>query len=199
MCGLVGLLSKSINGMSNTQTEVFSTLLFLDQLRGDDSTGAFCVTLEGDVHLAKEASDATRFINKPEYLTLARKAYTSGAALIGHNRKATRGTINDENAHPFVVDDNIVLVHNGGVFGDHKKLKDTEVDSHAIAHVIHEEGDVTKAMNKIDAAYALIWYDFKGETINLIRNKHRPLWWVEVSDSWLICSEKAMLDFVNSA
>ena len=46
--------------------------------------------------------------------------------------------INDQNAHPFV-ENNIILVHNGVVY-NHKKHEDTEVDSHAIVHMINNMG-----------------------------------------------------------
>lgn len=197
MCGLVAVINKSSNGFTAELNDVFDTLLFLDQLRGEDSTGAFVVTNKGEVFLAKEATDANIYRSSKEYANLLRRAFADGAALIGHNRKATKGDVTDENAHPFVVEDNIVLVHNGGVFGDHKKHADTEVDSHAIAHVIHEkQGDVGAAMSSIDAAYALMWYDFQKGVLNITRNWHRPLWWMEMHGAYIYSSEKAMLDFV---
>lgn len=197
MCGLVGLINKWSNGFTKKQQEVFSTLLFLDYLRGNDSTGVFLVENTGDVSVAKEASNPLDFMQHDEYDKIMKKAFSRGAAIIGHNRKATRGTVNDENAHPFVVDDNIVLVHNGTMYGDHKKIADVEVDSHAIAHAIHEHNDPEKALNSFDAAFALIWYDFEKTQLNLIRNNDRPLWWMATSGEWLWASEKCMLDFVK--
>lgn len=197
MCGLVAVIGKPSNGFTAELNDVFTTLMFLDQLRGEDSTGVFTVTNKGEVFGAKEASDATKFLKSKDYGTILKRAFAEGAALIGHNRKATRGEVNDANAHPFVVDNNIVLVHNGTMYGDHKKLADTEVDSHAIAHVIHESnGDVQAAMDKIDAAYALIWFDFSSGKLNIIRNTMRPLWFMELHNAFVFSSEKAMLDFV---
>lgn len=196
MCGLVGLINKANHGFTKEQQDVFSTLLLVDYVRGPDSTGIFLVTNQGDVHVRKEASDPIGYMASEEYREVMKKAWSRGAALIGHNRKATRGVVNDENAHPFVVDNNIVLVHNGTLWGDHKKIADVEVDSHAIAHAIHENGDVQAVMNSIDGAYALIWYDFKNKKLNFLRNKERPLWVCETWSSWLWASERAMLDFV---
>lgn len=151
----------------------------------------------GDVMIVKEASKAADFIDTEEYKSILKRTWSRGAALIGHNRKATRGIVNDENAHPFVVDDKIILVHNGTMFGDHKKIADVEVDSHAIAHAIHEKkGDVSAALSSFDAAFALIWYDFENGVLNLIRNTQRPLHWVETDNEWLYASEAAMLNFV---
>lgn len=196
MCGLVGLFNKYTNGFQANQQEIFSSLLLVDYFRGPDSTGVFSVENNGDLMMAKEASNPIDFMKSKPYDEIMKKVFMSGSAIIGHNRKATRGTVNDENAHPFVVDDNIVLVHNGTMYGDHKKHAEVEVDSHAIAHVLSKEPDVAKALGSFSAAYALIWYDFKNGTINLIRNNDRPLWWMETASSWIWSSEKAMLDFV---
>jgi hypothetical protein len=196
MCGLVCLVNKYSNGFSKDQQAIFSDLLFVDYLRGPDSTGVLSVSNKGDVLMAKEASNPIDFMKTKEYNNILNKTFMNGSALVGHNRKATRGTVNDENAHPFIVDDNIILVHNGTIYGDHKKLADVEVDSHAIAHTIHEKGTVTEALSSIDGAYALIWFDVAKGTLNLIRNAMRPLWWMETPSSWIWSSEKAMLEFV---
>lgn len=197
MCGLVALVSKKRNGFSREQEVIFSELLYLDYLRGNDSTGVFLVQNNGDVMVAKEASRAVDFLETSEYKQVLNRAWSRGAALIGHNRKATRGNVNDANAHPFVVDDNIVLVHNGTMFSDHKKLADVEVDSHAIAHTIHEKkGDVSAALSSFDAAFALIWFDFENGVLNMVRNTQRPLHWIETENEWVYASEAAMLNFV---
>lgn len=194
MCGLVGVVSKAYNGFTNKERDVFNELLFIDTVRGDDSTGVMMVDNDGNLSIAKEASSAEYFQRAPEYVELVQKAYGKGSAMIGHNRKATRGVINDENAHPFVVDNRISLVHNGTLYGDHKKIADVEVDSHAIAHLIHQhEDDVEKAMQEIQGAYALIWYDVKNRSMNFLRNSQRPLYYVETHQSWFFASEAGML------
>jgi hypothetical protein len=196
MCGLVGVFNKSRHGGFNQeQRDTFVTLLLVDTLRGDDSTGAFVVKRNGDLDLAKEASTAGQFLRAKEWRELSVTAGNEGACLIGHNRKATKGTVKDENAHPFVVDDKIVLVHNGGMWGDHKKHADVEVDSHAIAHLLHENETVEKALGKFHGAYALIWYDVVKESVNIIRNKDRPLWFMETDNAWIWSSERSMLVF----
>lgn len=195
MCGLVGVVSKRPNGFTREHQDIFSTLLFVDTFRGKDATGVFCVSNEGDVYVAKDVGYAPRFMGSKEYEEAQKRAWNRGAALIGHNRAATRGKIDDMNAHPFNVDNNIVLVHNGTMRGNHRKHADVEVDSHAIAHLIHEKGNVTDALEGIDAAYALIWYDVAKAELNMIRNDERPLYWMELDDAWLWASETTMLEF----
>lgn len=196
MCGLVGIITKKTNGFTKEQCEAFSDLLFVDSLRGMDSTGVFLVDKEGNMDLLKEASDASTFRRHQDFKDLMNKAFQRGAALIGHNRAATKGAVVDQNAHPFVVDDRITLVHNGTLW-NHKQLADTEVDSHAIAHTIHKHGDnVEAAMQEINGAYALIWHDFQKNTVNFLRNNQRPLNWIELEDCWMYASEMNMMAWV---
>jgi predicted glutamine amidotransferase len=199
MCGLVAFITKNSHGLTKDQVDAFDNLLFIDALRGMDSTGVFMVERNGDMELAKEATPSFVYRSTPEYKALMQTAYRSGRALVGHNRAATRGVITDQNAHPFVVDDRITLVHNGTLYGDFKKLttENVDVDSHAIAHKIHECGDdVEAALQQIDGAYALIWHDFKNNTLNFIRNEQRPLHYVEVKDGWIWASEANMLAWI---
>ncbi len=197
MCGLVGIVTKGQGGFTKEQVDIFDNLLYLDALRGMDSTGVFLVNRDGEMNLAKEASAAHDFRKDKEYKSLLNQAYQRGRAMIGHNRAATKGTIIDENAHPFVVDDRITLCHNGTLWGDHRKLANVDVDSHAIAHVIHDNGDdVEKALQQVNGAFALIWHDFKNNTLNFIRNTQRPLHFVEVPSGWIWASEANMLEWI---
>jgi hypothetical protein len=195
MCGLVGVINKLKNGFLDRQIAAFENLLYVDAVRGEDSTGAFCVNNLGNVFIAKEAEDSNHFLKQQEWKDVRAKAYNNGWALIGHNRKATRGSITDDNAHPFWVQDKLVLVHNGSLIGDHKKLADVAVDSEAIAHTLANEPDVEKALQKINGAYALIWYDVQNKKMNVIRNKERPLFWIETDNAFYFASESAMLYF----
>lgn len=200
MCGLVGLVCKKQNGFSADHKNIFSTLLFVDTLRGYDSTGVFVVNNEGDVYVAKDEGMAPLFMASKEYDEAMRRAWNRGSAMVGHNRAATRGVVNDKNAHPFNVDNNIILVHNGTMRSDHKKHADVEVDSHAIAHLIHEKGSVEEALGAFYGAYALIWYNVEKGELNMVRNDERPLFWMELEDAWVWSSEASMLEFaVNRA
>jgi Glutamine amidotransferase domain len=197
MCGIVSIICKNSYGFSSTDLDVFETLLLVDTLRGNDSTGVFLVDNNGNVDIAKSTDCGATFLKSNEWSDIRKKALRCGFALVGHNRKATRGTITDENAHPFWVEDKLVLVHNGSMWGSHKHLADTEVDSHAIAHVLANEPDTEKALQTINAAYALIWYDIQGKKLNVIRNKERPLHHVATTNTWIMASEDSMLDFAT--
>ena len=175
MCGIVGVVSAHTNGLSVKESDAFRDMLFVDTLRGVDSTGAFGVCNNNDVIVHKEATHGLRFLARKEMVDFSSTMIRRGKFVVGHNRAATRGTIKDENAHPFVVDNNIILVQNGTYRGCHKHHKDVEVDTEALAHVIAEEPDVEKALQKINAAYALVWYNVKEKRLHMVRNHERPL------------------------
>ena len=176
MCGIVGLITGFSNGFTMDETKAFRDMLLIDTLRGFDSTGVFGVDYNGNVEVLKEASNGASFVQTTDYKAFDSWICSRGMFAVGHNRAATRGSITDKNAHPFVVEDNIVLVQNGTYKGDHSHLKNTDVDTEAVAHVLHEEPDVEKALQKINAAYAFVWYNVKEKTLNIIRNDERPLY-----------------------
>lgn len=199
MCGLVAIVTKNHHGFVKDQVDAFDNLLYIDALRGMDSTGVFVVDKDGSMELAKEATASYDFRQAVEYQDLCKSAFRTGRAMVGHNRAATKGSVVDTNAHPFVVDDRITLCHNGTLWGDWSKLADAkvEVDSHAIAHKIHEcDDDVEKALQQVSGAYALIWHDFKHNTLNFVRNSQRPLNYVETANGWIWASEANMIEWI---
>jgi predicted glutamine amidotransferase len=197
MCGLVAVVTKNKYGFTNEQKDIFSILLYIDVMRGEDSTGVFLVNTLGNVELAKDATASADFIRTDEYKALKAAAFKNGWAMVGHNRAATRGQITDRNAHPFIVDDKIALVHNGTLVGGHKHHADTEVDSEAIAHLLAKEEDPEKVLRKVNGAYALIWYDADTKKLNFIRNTQRPLWLMETSTEYIFASEESFLNLVR--
>lgn len=198
MCGLVAVITKNTNGFTSEQRDIFSLLLYLDVIRGEDSTGIFVVDNIGNVALAKDNTPAADFIRTKEYKDLKANAFQNGWAMVGHNRKATMGTITDRNAHPFAVDDKIVLVHNGTLVGSHKHHADTDVDSEAIAHLLAKNDDPEQVLRKVNGAFALIWYNVDEKKLHVVRNSQRPLCFVETNNEFIFASEMCFLEFVVS-
>lgn len=180
MCGIVGVLSAYQNGFNSAEADAFRDMLVIDSFRGLDSTGVFGVDNLANVRIVKAAQHGLDFVLQQAYEDFSKEMVRRGVFAVGHNRAATKGEINDKNAHPFYVDDKIVLVQNGTVRGDHKSLgkktKDLEVDSEAVAHLINENEDIEKALQQLDSAYALVWFNVETETLHMIRNLERPLW-----------------------
>jgi len=192
MCGIVGLIAKSNTmGFTYKHKQMFEQLLYINALRGPDSTGAYLVNKHGNVKWAKKASMSDVFLNHAGGKNLLQDATYNTTIMVGHNRKATFGTVNDENAHPFIEED-IILVHNG-TLRNHKTLnKEVAVDSHAIAHAIKDHG-ITRAISKIEGAFAVAAYDATKKHFYLFRNEERPLWLAEMDNVWIFASEPWMI------
>lgn len=190
MCGIVGVVAAYANGFTTKEAEMFQVMLFLDMLRGADSTGAFVATNKNNVHIRKSVQNGWDFQRTPEFANLRTKMITDGMFAVGHNRAATRGAISDKNAHPFWEDDKIVMVHNGTWKGSHNHHKNTEVDSEVICHYLATKPTVEEALQSVNAAYALAWYNVGEKSLNLIRNEDRPLWIVTLTTGAIaFCSE----------
>lgn len=167
-------------------------MLYIDVERGPDSTGVFSVANDGTTDILKEAVPSFSFMEKTEVKDLMKKAYNCSTFLVGHNRKATQGSIKDENAHPFV-DGNIVLVHNGSLW-NHRTVESVDVDSHAIAISLNKsENDVEGVFNKLKGPAACVWYDNTTKSLNFFRNKERPLFFYDAGSTTYFASEWLML------
>lgn len=168
MCGLVGVAGS----VSLLEEKVFKSLLFLDTLRGEHSTGILSVTRGGDTSILKKAVSAQELAQFKQYDDIFKRNST---LLMGHNRYATKGKINSTNAHPFECGD-IIGAHNGTLVDQYllPDYKDFEVDSENIFHAINKEG-VKATCGKLHGAFALTWYDRKDHSLNFLRNDERPL------------------------
>lgn len=199
MCGIVGILTKRNNGFTQTDTDLFQQALIVDSLRGLDSTGMFSVTNHGDIDYMKVASHPFRLLQNREAAEMLTAAIYNGKALVGHNRKATSGRVVNENAHPFV-EGHIILVHNGAIHNAAevagKSNAVVEVDSHLIAHLLAKEDDVAKALGQLNGAFAVVWYDQKKHSLNLVRNSQRPLFIAEFGALTFFGSEEKMLEWL---
>ncbi len=172
-------------------TQMFRQMLFADTLRGKDSTGLYMVKESGNVEWIKEASPAPTFLNNSEVESALNRLSWKFVMAVGHNRAATIGAKTDENAHPFV-EDNIILVHNGTISNKTELNSSVEVDSHAICHAIKEYG-IVNALPMIDGAFALAVYDADAKQFYLVRNEKRPLFFAESEDFWIFGSEPWLL------
>lgn len=196
MCGIVGVINHKQSGLSADDRNVFKRLLYIDVERGPDSTGIFSVSNGGKVDLLKSAEPSYDFLKHKEVDELIGRAYSNGTFIVGHNRKATQGSIKDENAHPFA-EGNVVLVHNGSLW-NHRSVEDVDVDSRAIAMALNKaNNNVTEVFNKLKGAYACVWYDNLTQSLNFFRNKERPLFFYEINGTTFFASEWLMLYYAT--
>jgi len=182
MCGLVGM--ANLNAWSSPgRKSWFEKALFVDELRGDHSTGVIVVPKikmgnqkQDNPKMVKKAMPASEFLRQPAVRTLL--GYTDDAAVvIGHNRYATQGAIDDSNAHPFI-HGNVALVHNGTLDNRTGLTHDHEIDSCAIAMTIGdtEPENYTKVLGELEGAFCLIWFNSLERKLYLTRNDERPLY-----------------------
>ena len=194
MCGIVGAAGDLLVG---NRKKAFKELLEVDVLRGRHATGVACVDLNGDVQVVKDAC-------LPQDLKINLLMNTVGTrALIGHNRHATSGAVDDpKGAHPFDFE-NVVGVHNGTLrWGWERDLpldsKKFDVDSEAIYYNINHFEKFQDVYETLDGALALCWYDKQLELLSFIRNHERTLYYTFVEDMKTIywASEVWMLNSI---
>lgn len=195
MCGIVGVINYH-KFYQPKMREIFIQMLMLDVVRGKESTGVFKARGK-EVDWRKAACPAWDFFqikNVDEFFN----GIGDYPFVVGHNRWATRGKVEDKNAHPFE-EGKITLVHNGTLnsvyqLPDHQKF---EVDSNLIAHSINKIG-IEETTKKMGGAYALVWFDAKRKTLNLLRNDERPLFLMDIpkENMYLFGSEIGLLKWV---
>lgn len=192
MCGHVGIFGKDIN----TQTvSAFEDLLYMDALRGEHATGVAMISPNATARVIKKPLTAALFLDSADVATAMRSA-ASSVALLGHNRYATQGALNEENAHPFS-HGHITMAHNGtlrtrrGLSG---LESDYEVDSNHIAYTLSRAEPET-FLGRLNGAYALVWHNSTENTISFARNNDRPMYIAKVKDKdiYMYASEIGML------
>ena len=191
MCGIVGIINTTQKYAPNVST-LIPDLIAMGTIRGEDSTGLMKV-VGNKLSWIKSTDPGWIFIKGKkvnEFLT----GIGAATFIVGHNRWATRGTISNDNAHPFEYE-HICLVHNGTVTKNDRLAKDHkhgDVDSALIAKSLATQG-VQLTTNSLWGAYSLVWFDSKENTLNFLRNKDRPMWFLHTEQGVIIfCSEPHM-------
>jgi glucosamine 6-phosphate synthetase-like amidotransferase/phosphosugar isomerase protein len=192
MCGIVGAASSTF--LTTLDQKTFVQLLTVDVLRGAHSTGVMWAdSYASKGEFIKAVGDPYTFF-RAEGVKETLDGLKKPSFLVGHNRYATQGKINVENAHPFN-HKHITMVHNGTLRA--WDSKNFDVDSKWACHMLAEEGVqalVDKATTK--CAYAYVWHNENDHTLNFLRNHERPLYYYLEHGDLFFASEELMLEWV---
>lgn len=203
MCGIVGAIRTDWKAYARLE-DAFRDMLVVDSLRGFDSTGVFSYEYDEEcVMFMKEATTGAEFVNT--YMRRDGSHFEKSTWMVGHNRAATIGVVNNANAHPYD-NPNLIGVHNGTIrghenaFPKHRRATDSASLYAALSDTSADEKDVVKFFQDLGykGAYALVWYDKRIESLRFIRNTERPLYLAKTDEGWLFASEKCMLEFAAS-
>ena len=195
MCGIVGAAGQ----LAYASEKSFKTLLILDALRGIDSTGIAAIGrgVDPNTLLVKQIGNPYDLLDMPATERVFKRV---NSVLIGHNRFATTGDVNKRNAHPFEFD-GLVGCHNGTLTNKYQLPEGMEfkVDSQALYHHIDKHG-LRSAMDIVQGAWSLVWFDYKNHTLNFLRNKERPMFiaYDKKINAIYWASEKWMLHIATS-
>lgn len=204
MCGLCGVYGA----IGKQEKYAFGLLQMFAQTRGRDSTGVGLI-----YHSKKIKPVVLKNVSGQESLVVAYPYHfdqfswtleASGlSCIIGHNRWATVGVVNEENAHPFHVGD-IIGCHNGTIPThsmyqfDNYDFRST--DSKIIMDELASGRTITEIVEYLHGAWAFTWYDTKKKRLHMCRNKERTLFVAKHKDgktiSW--ASESWMLSIALS-
>ena len=175
MCGIVGYY-----GDTNLKAkEACVDMLFMDVVRGKDSTGVALVNYKGELKINKHVGLPDMLYAETDF---GKDQNMLQRLFLGHNRAATAGEVTNDNAHPFKAD-NIVGVHNGTLRGRHrlKGWNKYGTDSEALIASIAEKG-IEETWKLVDGAAAIVFYDEVAETLSFMRNAERPLVFASTED-----------------
>lgn len=175
MCGIIGAAGT----LNKAECDAFRSLLVLDSLRGEDSTGVAFVNNKSEVAVVKAVGDPFQLMETQSFNKYFREI---NRVMIGHNRYATTGKVIRKNAHPFDFK-TLVGVHNG-TLRNKGQLQDAyhfDTDSEALYHNFEIRG-IKDTINDVEGAYSLVWYDKNNKSLNFLRNKERPMYIAQVSE-----------------
>jgi len=197
MCGLYGIYSSVL---SQIEKEDAVNLGWLNMTRGRDSTGIMVGYREEGrqmIDSCKRTTDASTFFAEKAVKELfdSRQVFF----IAGHNRAATIGDINYNNAQP-IREGNIIGQHNGTASSLAKQAdKENVSDTRLLLRMINELG-IEGAIKELTwgDAFALVYADVADNTLNIIKNGLRPLsvmFGVSKTTFWW-SSESRALDFI---
>lgn len=201
MCGICGMMGER---MVEREFQAFDALFHISALRGAHSSGLMGVHEDPKnkgkyvVATAKSTLSSTEFLFEKEEMFKKYRKENKPRILVGHCRLASQGKIIKENAHPFSFS-NIVGVHNGTITSEMINRKKFDTDSETLYYNINEKGieETIEKLKPHNAAYALVWFNKKEQTLNFLRNYERTLHFaINEWGTLYWASEREFLEFI---
>lgn len=176
MCGLFGAIGPGINPL------IIRALAIANRTRGKESLGLF----DSSGKKIKSASDPTECLTRRNFSAFIERKHWF---IAGHTRKATRGSLNKKNSHPFRYG-NYIGSHNGQVTAP----ANYAVDSQYLFDRLHQcKGNYIEAFKGIQGYWSLTWFD--GTHLYLQAHDNR-LTLARKGNTWYWSSDK---DHLNAA
>ena len=145
MCGIVGVAMLPGYGdmqRINTIRKIFTECLVFNEQRGKDAAGVAVIKKNGSLAIYKRPISVSRLVMTKEYKEIMSIVNQDTIAILGHTRKPTKGSPNNNfNNHPIQVG-SVIGVHNGiienddDIFNRFHLQRQAEVDSEAIFALI---------------------------------------------------------------
>ncbi|ARU95852.1 glutamine--fructose-6-phosphate transaminase (isomerizing) [Tatumella citrea] len=179
MCGIVGAVAQ------RDIAEILLEGLRRLEYRGYDSAGLAVVNKPGEIIRLRRLGKVQALVDAAEQQPLP------GGTGIAHTRWATHGEPSEENAHPHV-SGNIVLVHNG-IIENHEELRvrvlelgyrfTSETDTEVVAHLINDEQKrggslceiVQRVIKQLRGAYGMVIMDSNDPSVLVAARSGSPL------------------------
>lgn len=201
MCGLLGAV---VGNLTNVKFPAFiRDGLVANSLRGMDSCGIAVIDNKGDVDFQKLPVTGSMFIQDKRVKDLIDSVNAARTIAMTHNRAATVGKVNFNNAHPFYFNDadasgritrELIGCHNGTLTVPGTNPYDT--DSEWALERIMEDG--RDAFRKFRGAFAFSWWDSNHpDELNIALNSQRDVHIARLEQGGMLyASEAGMLHWL---
>jgi predicted glutamine amidotransferase len=208
MCGLIGY-----SGDHNTYDwQKIIALMLINTDRGKDACGFYYPIPNTNKYIIKKSDESFT-----KELVYDNSIKTKTSLFIGHDRQASSGFKNKENAHPFIFSNNhqVVCAHNGTLTflyeilemmrSDFPKYSENffsnviDVDSKIFSMYFSIAGiDKYKVLEYYEGAAALLFSDLDNpDKLYAYTDGSRPLHYGFINNNMYISSEKKPLEFIG--
>jgi glucosamine 6-phosphate synthetase-like amidotransferase/phosphosugar isomerase protein len=200
MCGICGVHRF---GDAPISLDTINLLMVNNQNRGLEAAGVALQQADGSVQILKNDCTAYALVTSQEYRAfMDENLRKDTVTVLGHTRKATKGTPRViANNHPMFAGQTAV-VHNGQITTDDWAFKEwkldrkAETDSDILRAVLDAEGFTRKAINMMsrlagNAAFAAVSTKYPGKL--LLGRSGNPLETYADKDHFIFSSERSPL------